>query len=69
VTDCERLKQNFNFWQRQNRHETYKVFEARYAAVIDHHFGDHSCCQGKSEGGWRKNKGNDKLMKEAKQNN
>jgi len=67
--DCERLKQNFNFWQQQNQHETYEVFLSRYVAVIDHHFGDHSCCQGKSEGGWCKYKGNDELMKEAKKNN
>ncbi len=51
LTDCEHLKQNYSFWHRQNRNETYNVFLARYVAVIDHHFGDHSSCQSKEEGG------------------
>jgi len=51
ATDCERLKRNFSFWHRQNRHDTYEVFVSRYRAVIDHHFGDHSSCQSKEEGG------------------
>ena len=51
LTDCEHLKQNYSFWHRQNRNETYDVFRARYVAVIDHHFGDHSSCQSKEEGG------------------
>ncbi len=50
-TDCEHLKRNYSFWHRQNRNETYDVFRARYVAVIDHHFGDHSSCQSKEEGG------------------
>jgi len=32
-------------------------------------FGDHSCCQGKNEGGWCKYKGNDKMIKDAQQKN
>jgi len=69
VTDCERLKRNFNFWQWQNRNEMYEVFKYRYAVVIEHHYGDHTYCQGKEEGGWCKYKGNDDLIKEAKRQN
>jgi len=65
AVDCERLKRNFNFWQRQNKGETFEVFQHRYRAVIDHHFGDHSCCQSKEEGGWCKFKNNDALIEAA----
>ncbi len=65
--DCERLKRNFNFWQRQNRGCAYDVFKARYRAVLDHHFGDHSCCQSSNEGGWCKYKNCPDLIKESKQ--
>jgi len=65
VVDCERLKHNFNFWHCQNRGKSYEIFEARYRAVIDHHFGDHSSCQAKDEGGWCKYKGNNNLIAEA----
>jgi len=69
AVDCERLKRNFNFWHRQNRGEPYEVFEARYHAVIDHHFGDHSSCQSKEEGGWCKYKGHPELIAEARKQN
>jgi len=69
ATDCERLKRNFNFWQRQNRNETYEVFKSRYPAVIEHHYGNHAYCQGKEEGGWCKYKGNDDMIEEAKRQN
>jgi len=37
--------------------------------VIDHHFGNHSSCQSKEDGGWCKFKGNKTLIVEARQQN
>jgi len=67
--DCERLKRNYNFWQRQNKGSTYDIFRDRYKAVLNHHFGDHTYCQSKEEGGWCRFKGNDSLIAEAKLQN
>jgi len=67
--DCERLKRNFNFWQRQNKSHTYEIFKMRYRAVLDHHFGHHTSCQSKEEGGWCKFKGRQDLIDEAKKQN
>jgi len=67
--DCEQLKRNYNFWQQQNKGCTYNIFKERYHAVIDHHFGNHSSCQSKEDGGWCKFKGNKALIMEARQQN
>jgi len=64
--DCECLKRNFNFWQCQNRGCTYDVSKARYRAVLDHHFGEHSCCQSSNKGGWCKYKNRPDLIEESK---
>jgi len=45
------------------------VFVSRYRAVIDHHFGNHSSCQSKEEGGWCKYKGNQELIDKARREN
>jgi len=47
--------------QFQNRNDIYKVFVARYLAIIDHHFGDCACCQGR-KAGWYKYKGNEGMI-------
>jgi len=62
LVDCECLKRNFNFWQHQNRGLSYDVFSARYRTVLDHHFGNHSCCQSSDDGGWCKYKGHPHLI-------
>jgi len=61
AVDCKHLKRKYNFWQWQNKCETYDIFQHHYCVVIDHHFGDHSCCQCKEDGGWCKFKNNDEL--------
>jgi len=69
VVNCKRLKYNFNFWHCQNQCESYEVFEAQYGTGIEHHYGYHSWCQLKDEGGWCKYKGNSKLIEETKNQN
>jgi len=64
--DCKCLKQNFNFWQCQNRSLLYSVFSARYRAMLDHQFGDHLCCQSSDKGGWCKYKGHPDLIAESR---
>jgi len=69
AVDCERLKQNFNFWQQQNKGESYDVFQHHYHAVLDHRFGDHLCCPSKEEGGWCKFKNNNELIATSRKEN
>jgi len=43
----------------------YAVFKEQYLSVLDHHFGDHSCCVGKEENGCCKYKTNEDLIQQS----
>jgi len=47
--NCKHQKETSAYGSSKTRN-TYDLLKARYHAIWDHHFSDHSCCHSKGEG-------------------